>query len=1317
MFLDYTFTQPQLYEPQSAWLRHGPFALWLVQALRPRRIVELGTHHGYSYFCFCQAVAEAELLTDCYAVDTWLGDEHAGFYGDEIYDLVVERNAPYEGFSKLLRKTFAEALADIEDGSVDLLHVDGRHFYEDVKEDFESWIPKLSPRAVVLFHDTEVKQKGFGVWRYWAEIAPSRPSINLPYQHGLGVLFWGSEIADGLKSFVARIDDPTGVAGIINVFQTIGDGFAASQELAATQLKLSAERDGAWNLRAQLETLRSTHAAELMAAQNENETLRRMVTKFLRSPLVPLRESIQHHCALKLSKLLEKARPATSQKYARSAAKRDPKRFMTLAAPISSMVTAAAAPMVGSDEQEGTPTVLLPFASPLIHARPQMRVAVVLHVYYLDQAKSFRDALRAIPVPFSLFVSTDTNAKAEVLRKIFAKGPAKETEVRVMPNRGRAIAPKLVGFADIYDSQELILFLHTKATLHNSALHGWRDYLIRALLGSRQTVQSILDAFSIAPELGIIAPPNYPAVREWSNWTVCYDAARTLARRMGVTLSADSPVAFPAGSMFWARPAAIRPLLDSDIRLEDFPEEAGQTDGTFAHAVERLFFYACEVAGLRWLHAGAPDQLAYTDRPLHIEKQLDLEWALSDQMPALLLPGTRPHVKSLANPKARLAAAKEEFRACCSWDLRSFLASDDRLVFEMPGDAPKLSIILVLYNQAELTFHCLQSLQRDAGLPVEIIILDNGSTDYTAALLERLDGVTILRNTENLHFLRGVNRAAHEAHGKHLLLLNNDARVLPMAIPTAIARLEEDEGIGAVGGPIVLLDGTLQEAGSIIFNNAACLGYGRGRDPGEAEFRFRRDVDYCSGAFLMMRRALWEELGGFDESFAPAYYEETDLCMRIWETGRRVVYDPDVKIVHFEFGSSKTSDAAIELQKRNSDIFRFKHAKALSSRHLPVTAPPVRARQRRDSAPRLLVVDDRVPMPNLGSGYPRAAQMLSEISAAGWSATLYSTAVPYFSCEKAYKAIPATTELTYGEPNVSLANFLRDRLGCFDTILISRPHNMVRFRKAVAQVPGWERVPILYDAEAIFAERDFALSQLGSGKVFDYRQALADELALAKGVRTVFSVSGTEAATFRAHGYNDVRILGHALSPRPVGDGPEGRQNMLFVGALDDDHSPNVDSLDWFVRTVMPRIDAAIGTDWWLDVAGRAGARTLRTLESNRVRIHGKIDDLDPFYARSRIFIAPTRYAAGIPMKVHEAASVGLPTVATDLLARQLSWTHGQELMCATGPDDFAACCVKLHRDDTLWSLLRAGGLASIRRDCAPEAFRDTLRGALRDSL
>lgn len=238
VFLSQSIPLPT-YIPMTAWLRHGPFAMWLVKAARPRTIVELGSHYGYSYFAFCEAVKSAGLPTRCIAVDTWQGDEHSGRYGEDVFETVRAQNQAYEGFSTLLRKTFAEALADVEDGSVDVLHVDGRHFYDDVKEDYESWIPKLSDRAVVLFHDTEVRERGFGVWRYWEELAQAYPVFNFPYQHGLGVLFRGEDLSPEMGAFRRLVQEDAGRDAVTALFAAQGEALAADHTLGALAAKVA----------------------------------------------------------------------------------------------------------------------------------------------------------------------------------------------------------------------------------------------------------------------------------------------------------------------------------------------------------------------------------------------------------------------------------------------------------------------------------------------------------------------------------------------------------------------------------------------------------------------------------------------------------------------------------------------------------------------------------------------------------------------------------------------------------------------------------------------------------------------------------------------------------------------------------------------------------------------------------------------------------------------------------------------------------------------------------------------------------------------
>ena len=189
------FWRPSRAGVESAWIAHVPFAHWIVPALRPRLVVELGTHNGVSYCAFCDAVAAARLDARCYAVDTWEGDEHAGFYGQLVYDDLRRFNDQRFGaFSELLRCTFDAALDYVAGGSVDLLHIDGCHSYDAVRHDFESWRPKLSDRAVVLFHDTNVRERGFGIWRYFAELRMDYPGFEFLHEHGLGVLAVGRAV-------------------------------------------------------------------------------------------------------------------------------------------------------------------------------------------------------------------------------------------------------------------------------------------------------------------------------------------------------------------------------------------------------------------------------------------------------------------------------------------------------------------------------------------------------------------------------------------------------------------------------------------------------------------------------------------------------------------------------------------------------------------------------------------------------------------------------------------------------------------------------------------------------------------------------------------------------------------------------------------------------------------------------------------------------------------------------------------------------------------------------------------------------------------
>ena len=191
-----------LHVVESAWLEHAPFAFWLTEVLQPRVLVELGAHTGFSYLAFCQALHQLGLPASCFAVDTWKGDDHAGYYGEEVFSALTASNERYAGFSHLIRDLFDDAQPRFSDGTIDLLHIDGRHAYEDVRHDYQTWRPKLSDRAVVLFHDTGGRERDFGVWRLWEELSRQHPNFEFDHGHGLGILAVGHDIPTGLRGLV-----------------------------------------------------------------------------------------------------------------------------------------------------------------------------------------------------------------------------------------------------------------------------------------------------------------------------------------------------------------------------------------------------------------------------------------------------------------------------------------------------------------------------------------------------------------------------------------------------------------------------------------------------------------------------------------------------------------------------------------------------------------------------------------------------------------------------------------------------------------------------------------------------------------------------------------------------------------------------------------------------------------------------------------------------------------------------------------------------------------------------------------------------------
>jgi glycosyltransferase involved in cell wall biosynthesis len=325
--------------------------------------------------------------------------------------------------------------------------------------------------------------------------------------------------------------------------------------------------------------------------------------------------------------------------------------------------------------------------------------------------------------------------------------------------------------------------------------------------------------------------------------------------------------------------------------------------------------------------------------------------------------------------------------------------------------------------------------------------------------------------------------------------------------------------------------------------------------------------------------------------------------------------------------------------------------------------------------------------------------------------SLYPLQFPDESWLDTYRSLPANVEVLLGRGSKGLAEFLRQRRGFYDTVMVSRIHNMRFVNELLSREPDLlDGARLIYDAEAITAMREIMQSELqGNALSEDEKRGLVEEeIQAARTADTIVTVSAREAAVYAQRGYPNTVVLGHSLvaNPSPASFGE--RNGLLFVGALRDEDSPNVDSLHWFVNQVWPLVKAG-ESGIMLHVVGDNDAVSLQQLDSDRIQFHGRIDNLDAIYNSVRVFIAPTRFAAGIPHKIHEAAARGVPCAATGLLAEQLGWQHDSQLLAGDTPREFADNCLALYRDAARWNRIRSSALESVSRECSADAFKSGL--------
>lgn len=904
-FLQTAVTEPS-FQPPSAWLEHGPFATWLIRKMRPRHFVELGAHFGYSYFAVCETVLSEGLSTRCVAVDTWQGDEHAGFYSECVFEGVQAENERYATFSTLLRKTFNNALVDIEDGSVDLLHLDGRHFYEDVREDYENWLPKLAPDAVILFHDTEVRERGFGVCRLWAELRQKHPSFNFVHGNGLGVLCPGKEVPEFLTEMFALSSSNGGPGVIEDYFQFIGSIMServavrnryAEFEAHITQLEADrkelrsalTEREetfvaGQKTLQEHKETLetgqrslrkleaayqtaqqdvaapemREARAglteqiavleAQLKFAENQATLTQEALRLARRYPLAGLRDKLVFKLLRVLAKASPPLSPRTVARFGRSAAKRDPDRGLS---PSTGGAVSYAAVREGWARQRAAQ------AGRLAQLREDLvngpLISVVVPVYNPDPEllAEMIESVRAQSYPnWELCLADDCSSNPEV-RQVLRKFAARDPRVRlVLRETNGHISNATNSAIEIAEGAYLALLDH----------------------------DDLLDPDALLLVAKAIA--DHPDAR------VIYTDEDKIAK--------DGTHYDPHFKPDWNRELLYGINYISHLGVYD--ADLVRSIGGFRKGFEGAQDYdllLCCIERLR------DDQIVHIPKVLYAWRATPGSTVASnDAKPYATAAGRR----ALAEHLERVHAEQIEVIA-------GPFPLSYRALWPIKGD-PLVSIIIPTRDHLAVLRVAVETIvQRTAYENFEVLIVDNGSVKpetltWFDDIMARDDRVRVLRDDRPFNYSAINNAAVTKARGEFIALVNNDVEVIDPGWLTEVLALAQREGVGCVGAKLSYPDGRVQHGGVGIGIGGVAGHFHLLRasdDPGYfCRLMLRQELCAVTAACLLVRRSIYDEVGGLNETELTVAFNDVDFCLKVRAAGYHNLWSPWAQLIHHE---------------------------------------------------------------------------------------------------------------------------------------------------------------------------------------------------------------------------------------------------------------------------------------------------------------------------------------------------------------------------------------------------------------------------------
>ncbi|WAJ24552.1 glycosyltransferase [Lacrimispora xylanolytica] len=601
-------------------------------------------------------------------------------------------------------------------------------------------------------------------------------------------------------------------------------------------------------------------------------------------------------------------------------------------------------------------------------------------------------------------------------------------------------------------------------------------------------------------------------------------------------------------------------------------------------------------------------------------------------------------------------------------------------------EAPIVSIIIPVYNQFAYTYSCLRAIAKHSEeITYEVILADDCSTDLTLQIEKIVKNIRIVRSNKNLRFLKNCNHSAQFARGKYYLFLNNDTQVQPGWLAPMVQLMEENPDIGLTGSRLVYSDGRLQEAGGILWRDGSAWNYGHGNNPALPEYNYVKDVDYISGASIMVRSELWKQLGGFDERFAPAYYEDSDLAFSIRKAGYRVVYQPLSVVVHFE-GVSNGTDVSTGLkayQMENQKKFYEKWKEVLEKEHLPNGQDPFLTRDRSQMKKRILVIDHRVPWYDKDAGARNVFMYTQIFSQLGLKVT--------FMPDDYFPQQPYTRELEQSGIEVLYGNYyfkyckywLKENVRYYDYIYVNRPHIAVKYMDLLKK---YAKGKIIYFGHDLHYLREYRQYEVSHDEAYleSSKKWKNIEFELIRKADVVYVVGNYEYKVlkkeFPEKPLRNIPIFTYEALDENNAPDLEGRKNLLFVGGFG--HPPNIDAVLWFAKDIFPRIQKVYPDIIW-NIVGANPTDEIKSIANDHIHLLGFVSDerLKEIYSECRLVVVPLRYGAGVKGKVVESVYNQSPMITTQIGAEGLSLEEGA-FAVAEADASFADKVISLYGDD-----------------------------------